>query len=142
MDPLALAVALSRYTYNVDAVTRAKALYEHFGGDCAPIERLVEVCHTNSAMIVTELAPPTAAVYVNHALELYAEEAMQWVLINRMGSSMFPPPWDGEDKIAEKVDAAAKNVVELLNRAVKEDRDEGSPEGGVEGNGGRSPEHS
>lgn len=115
MDPFTVAVALARYTYNVDAVTRAKALYEHFGGDCADPQDLVRVCMTDKMYIATELAPPTGAAYVNHALEAYANEAAQYVHLNRIGSErIWPAPWGGEDKIARSVAEASEKVETML----------------------------
>ena len=82
-EPVEVGVALSLYGYNVSPVERAKRLHDHFKGDCAEPEELVHKLTNMLAHAMTELAPPTAEVYVIHALARYGEEAKEYVRINR-----------------------------------------------------------
>ena len=75
--PLQVAVALSLYAYNVDSVTRAKAIYQHFDGECLEMEELIALFEKNRAWICTELPAPSAAVYVQQALARYGDEAVR-----------------------------------------------------------------
>ena len=77
--PIDIAVALDLYGFNVSAYERAKALYDHFNGCCAEMDELVRKVDYYPA---TELAPPTALVYVEHALARYGVEAQQRNEIN------------------------------------------------------------
>lgn len=123
LEPFVVAVALARYSYNVPPGHRAEALYEHFEGRCAEPDDLLRIMLTDKMFMTTELAPPTGAVFVNHALEKYGDEAAKWVAINRAGSPhLFPQPF-GIDKITENIDKAAKNVATILNRLGIEVRD-------------------
>lgn len=116
LEPLVVAVALARYSYNVSPGERAEKLYEHFEGQCAEPDDLLRVMLTDKMFMTTELAPPTGAVFVNHALEKYADEAARHVAINRAGSPhLFPPPFGGIDDITKNIDKAAQNVAQLLN---------------------------
>ena len=81
--PIEVAIALSLYFYNVSPMERAKRLYEHFNGACADLDELSWLC--SLAWGITELAYPTAKVYVQHALERYGEEARERVRVNRQG---------------------------------------------------------
>lgn len=82
-EPIEVAVALSLYGYNVSPVERASRLHDHFKGKCATPEDLVHKLTNMTAYAATELAPPTAELYVAHALEKYGEEARNHVRINR-----------------------------------------------------------
>ncbi len=116
LEPLVVAVALARYSYNVSPGERAEKLYEHFEGDCAEPDELLRIMLTDKMFMSTELAPPTGAVFVNHALEVYADEAAKWVAINRAGSPhLFPQPF-GIDEITKNIDQAAENVGKMLGR--------------------------
>ena len=75
LEPLVVAVALARYSYNLSPGERAEKLYEHFEGNCAEPDELLRIMMTDKMFMTTELAPPTGAVFVNHALETYADEA-------------------------------------------------------------------
>lgn len=75
-SPLAVAIALSLYAFNVSASERAQKLYSHFEGNCADIEDLYACMVTaRVGFAATELAAPTAIVYLHHALERYGDEA-------------------------------------------------------------------
>ncbi len=116
LEPLVVAVALARYSYNVSPGERAEKLYEHFEGQCAEPDDLLRVMLTDKMFMTTELAPPTGAVFVNHALERYADEAARHVQINRAGSPHLFPQQFGIDKITENIDKAAQNVAEMLEK--------------------------
>jgi hypothetical protein len=68
-------IALSLYAFNVSPAERATRLYRHFNGECADFEDLVRILADKPAYAMTELALPTAAVYLRHALEAYRAEA-------------------------------------------------------------------
>jgi hypothetical protein len=76
-SPIEVAIALSLYHSKVGALWRAQKLYDHFDGHCADITELSEALYRPSA--VTELAYPTAKLYVEHALERYGKEAKERV---------------------------------------------------------------
>ena len=83
-EPIEVAVALSLYGFNVSPGERAEKLYKHFDGNCAELEDLLRIMDKKVGYAATELAPPTAEVYVIHALEKYGEEAREHVRINRL----------------------------------------------------------
>ena len=84
-EPIEVATALSLYGYNVDPVERATKLYDHFDGQCAEIDDLFNIMCYSPAWAATELAYPTAVVYVDHALEVYGEEAIERCRVNAGG---------------------------------------------------------
>lgn len=71
-SPLKTALAISLYQYNVSPAVRAAKLYDHFNGDCAEIEELLNWCMRG---YVTDMPLPTADIYVKHALHKYGDEA-------------------------------------------------------------------
>lgn len=83
--PIEVAVALSLYAYNVSPLTRAEKLYTHFEGRCAEVTDMLYILMNSPNSVATELAMPTALVYVNHALEKYGEEAARRVRVNLAG---------------------------------------------------------
>ncbi len=82
-EPVEVGVALSLYGYNVSPIERAKKLFDHFKGDCAELESLVHTLTNMQSHAMTDLALPTAEVYVIHALAKYGDEAREYVKINR-----------------------------------------------------------
>jgi len=80
--PIVVAVALSLYGFNVSPVERAQKLYDHFEGACAELSDLITILSDRGQFAATELAMPTALVYVEHAMERYGEEAAQRVAAN------------------------------------------------------------
>jgi hypothetical protein len=83
--PIEVAVALLLYGYNVSPLVRAEKLYEHFEGRCAEVMDILDILMNSPTSVATELAMPTALVYVNHALEKYGEEATRRVRVNLGG---------------------------------------------------------
>lgn len=81
-SPLETAVALSLYGFNVSPVDRAQAIYDYFEGACADLAELVEILHLRGQFAATELAMPSAQVYVRQALNRYGEEARNRVRAN------------------------------------------------------------
>ncbi len=84
--PIEVAVALSLYAYNVSALIRAERLYAHFEGRCAEVTDILDILMNSPSSVATELAMPTALIYVNHALEKYGEEAVRRVHGNLGGT--------------------------------------------------------
>lgn len=80
-DPLVSAMAMSLYQFNIGRFSRADALYQHFNGDCAEMSELLEL--VDSKNWATNMAAPTAAVYLRHAIERYGDEAWARVEANR-----------------------------------------------------------
>lgn len=87
--PVAVAIALSLYSYNVSAFVRSKKLYEHFNGDCMLLDDLTTLLLDQKGIEVTELPFPTAEVYVQHALEKYGEEAEDRATLERAAFEEF-----------------------------------------------------
>ena len=79
-ESLAAAIAVSLYQYNVSAGERAAKLYAHFKGECAELDELLIM--VDSKNWATEMAAPTAQVYLEHALEKYMNEARHRVQVN------------------------------------------------------------
>ena len=77
--PIEVAISLSLYAYNVSPVERARRVYDHFQGDCADMDELVRIMSDYSGYAATELAYPSAAVYVQQALEECGEAAAERV---------------------------------------------------------------
>lgn len=73
--PIEVAISLSLYSYNVSPLERARRIYDHFEGDCADMDELVRIMSDYSGCAATELAYPSAAVYVQQALEECGEAA-------------------------------------------------------------------
>ena len=81
-DPLVVsAIAMSLYMYNVNSFERADALYGHFKGNCAEMFELIQL--VDSKYWATEMAFPTATIYLRHAIERYGDEAWNRVEANR-----------------------------------------------------------
>jgi hypothetical protein len=79
-DYLVAATAMSLYQYNVAPIERAQKLYDHFQGACATMDDLLElVDHTHWA---TQMAAPTALVFMDHAMARYGQEAEERVQVN------------------------------------------------------------
>lgn len=81
-SPIEVAIALSLYAYNVSPGVRAEKLYDHFAGNCAEPMELLDILQRRGAYAATELAFPTAQVYVEHSLEKYGREARERVRAN------------------------------------------------------------
>ncbi len=83
-SPIETAVALSLYAYNISPMIRAEHLYNGFAGNCAELSDLLHTLVHSPAYVATELAPPTASLYVKYALEKYGEEAVNRCRVNGM----------------------------------------------------------
>lgn len=81
-SPIEVAVAIALYGYNVPTADRAAKLYNHFKGHCAELYEIIHILSFSPAYAATSLAMPTAALYVQHALEKYGEEAKNRVKVN------------------------------------------------------------
>lgn len=77
-----VATALALYKYNASVMERATKIYDHFKGNCAELEDLVFTLHNYQGSEVTALPYPSAKVYVEHAMERYASEAMERIIIS------------------------------------------------------------
>ncbi len=78
--PLVNAMAMSLYAYNINTFERADALYRHFKGNCAEMSELCWM--VDSKNWATEMAGPTAALYLEHAIARYGDEAWTRVEAN------------------------------------------------------------
>jgi hypothetical protein len=83
-EPVEVAIALALYGYNVAPIERAKAIYDHFNGDCTELHELVNYM-VRYGSAPTAMAFPSVEVYVQHALDMYGEEARMRVVIERKG---------------------------------------------------------
>lgn len=79
-DLLTAAVAMSLYQYNVAPHEKAGKLTEHFNRSCADFDDLVYLVESRNW--ATEMAMPTAEVFLQHALDRYGQEAKHRVEIN------------------------------------------------------------
>ena len=62
-SPIAVAIALSLYGYNVPGRRRAQKLFDYFKGHCMDLEELVDVLSSSRlTFAATELPFPTAEV--------------------------------------------------------------------------------
>ena len=75
-------VAVSLYQYNISPSERAQKLWDHFDGDCAEPDELLRL--VDSKNWATEMAYPTAKVYLEHAIERYGMEASKRVQLNEL----------------------------------------------------------
>jgi hypothetical protein len=79
-EPLTAAMAMSLYQYNVAPIVRAQKLFDHFRGSCAEVDELMRLADDKNW--ATAMAAPTAAVYLQHAIEKYGIEAHERVSVN------------------------------------------------------------
>ncbi len=85
--PLEAAVAVSLYGYNFSPIWRARELHDHFEGDCANMTDLLDILSgPRLAFWATELAAPTAEIYLKHALDTYGDEARERLAANLQSS--------------------------------------------------------
>lgn len=80
--PVEVAIALALYGYNVSPYDRAYKIYEHFDGDCAELDDLIQYMQRYGSA-PTALPFPSAEIYVQHALEKYGEEAKYRVRVEK-----------------------------------------------------------
>ncbi len=106
-EPIEVAIAMSLYAYNVSPMERAEKLYAHFRGACAELGKLVRVMSESPGYAATELAFPTAELYVGFALERYGEEARERVRIERLG---FNAALDAYEQIKDEAAEEAANA--------------------------------
>ena len=85
-SPIEVAISLSLYAYNVSAVERARRIHDRLRGDCAGMDELVRIMSDYSGYAATELSYPSAAVYVQQALDECGEAASQRVRLSAAGA--------------------------------------------------------
>ena len=83
-SPIEVAISLSLYAYNVSPLERARRVYDHFKGDCAELDELVRIMSDYSGYAATELSYPSAAVYVQQALEECGDAASERVRVSAL----------------------------------------------------------
>jgi len=81
------AMAISLYQYNINSFERADKLFQHFQGNCAEMFELIQL--VDSKYWATEMAYPTAKIYIEHAMERYGAEAAERCRVNAEASEMI-----------------------------------------------------
>jgi hypothetical protein len=103
-EPIAVAIALALYGYNVAPAERAKKIYDHFKGECADMFDLTDYM-VRYGSAPTALAFPSAEVYILHALE--REEARRRVQKERRGSrDVYPGACSPDESFIDTVTEA------------------------------------
>lgn len=77
---LAVCTAMSLYKYNVSPGERAEKLYSEFKGACAEPNELLEL--VDNPHWATQMAAPTALLYLQHAIDKYGSESVERVAAN------------------------------------------------------------
>lgn len=79
-DALVAAVAMSLYIYNVSSAERSQKIIDHFSGRCVDLYEMR--CLVGNHHWATDMALPTALIYMQHAMDRYGEEAEERVQVN------------------------------------------------------------
>ena len=79
-EPIDAHIALSLYQFNVGPGERAQKILHHFDSECAPMHVLMELVDNKNW--ATEMAMPTAGMYLVHATDKYIVEARTRVDMN------------------------------------------------------------